>query len=1123
VIVDPSDSVVPEAAVTLERTDGVGTMSVQSDQEGRFGFVLVKPGSYTISASKPGLTLADRPSIQVRVTDTVRVELHLQVSARTEQLQVTSATQMVDLDTTSKGHVVSENAIGELPLVTRNYTQITTMSPGVISGVYNAGELGTGGTALSQIGKSNDGIYTHGSRSYDNNWQLDGVSVNDVLGSGTISGGIPTPNPDALQEFKVQTGLYDASYGRGTGANVSVVTKSGSNALHGSVFEFLRNEALNANDYFLKQSGQPRPELTQHQFGVAVGGPIQKSKLLFFTSYQGTRQINGLAAGQTRIACGATLSEPALTNDRSRAALGKLFSGKSGAMGGVAVAADGSNINPVALNLLNFKLPDGSYLVPTPQVTNASKPFASQGFSAFSEPCHFNEDQFLLNLDWNASKRNAFASRLFYADNDQTITYPGGALNPLGNIRGFGSPGGSKFIVYSLSHSYQGDASWLSESKVSFVHTATESAAQAPFKWSDVGVLEGEMNNNNELPSLSILGSVSMASVLPRDYGQNSIAVSNATSLLRGTHTIKLGGTITRFTSDQKFNGAGSYVQFLSWPDFLLGLNAGSNGTGSFSNVFASSDIYGLLDRKLNSWEGALFIQDGYRVAPRLTVTMGLRYERIGQFGDSLGRSSSFDVNKAETQASPAGSLDGYIVGSNYPDTVPNGVSRTDKPYATYGKGQIAFAPRLGFAWQPIQRSSRFVLRGGYGIYYSRPTAQTSTISVLAAPFSQTRINTGVANATASFQFPFTQPFPQPSSFPSFVPYSANSSIAITALSPDFRPALVQQFSLGTEWEFVEGWSVDVAYVGARGTHLQRYRSLNQALSATPGSPINGVTTNTLANVSQRVPIPGVRPDSLREMESEGSSWYNGLEASVTRRFMHGVQFLASYTFSKTLDTDGADINSTSANNALTLGDQNSAAQRFGRASFDRTHRFILSATAMLPNPSQRFARSILGGWSVSGILTIQSGTALTISQTNSTNVFGISQDRAQLSRKCSNNQLVNGGPAESKLGKYFNAACFSAPLVIGADGIGTAFGNSATGITDGPGQANVDLSISKSINLRWPTDVAGLQFRAELFNAFNHPQFSNPDTNFSSPTFGVISSTAVNPRVGQLAVKLEF
>jgi hypothetical protein len=258
-------------------------------------------------------------------------------------------------------------------------------------------------------------------------------------------------------------------------------------------------------------------------------------------------------------------------------------------------------------------------------------------------------------------------------------------------------------------------------------------------------------------------------------------------------------------------------------------------------------------------------------------------------------------------------------------------------------------------------------------------------------------------------------------------------------------------------------------------------------------------------------------------MESEGSSWYNGLEASLTKRLSHGLQFLASYTFSKTLDTDGADINSTSTGNGLTLGDQNSPGQRWGRASFDRTHRFVFSTAWALPSPAGGARRALLGNWFLAAIGTIQSGSALTIAYTNPTNVFGISEDRAQLSGTCSKSQLVTAGSIESKLNGYFNAACSTSPPVIGADGIGTGFGNTPTGIVDGPGQANLDLALSKAVTLRWPMEKSSLQFRAEFYNALNHPQFSNPDTNFTSPTFGVITSTASNPRVGQLALRFTF
>jgi hypothetical protein len=258
-------------------------------------------------------------------------------------------------------------------------------------------------------------------------------------------------------------------------------------------------------------------------------------------------------------------------------------------------------------------------------------------------------------------------------------------------------------------------------------------------------------------------------------------------------------------------------------------------------------------------------------------------------------------------------------------------------------------------------------------------------------------------------------------------------------------------------------------------------------------------------------------------MESEGGSSYNGLEVSMTKRLSHGFQFLASYTFSKTLDTDGADINSTSSGNGLTLGDQNSPTMRWGKASFDRSHRFVISGIWEFPSPSTGFERAVLGGWGVAGIATVQTGKALTIADTNPNNVFGISEDRAGLSGACTKSRYVTNGPITNKLDHYFNASCFITPAVIGADGIGTGFGNSATGMTNGPAQANIDLAISKTIPLRWIDDSSSLQFRTEMYNALNHPQFADPDNDFASPTFGVIRSTSVNPRVVQFALKLAF
>ena len=344
VALDPSGATLPGVTIHLVGEDANTTRSATSDNEGRFTFLLLPPGEYQLQADKRDFEPLDLSGLQIAVTETLRVEIHLRLPKHYERAQVSADTVMVQTDISALGRVVNETAINGLPLVARNFAQIVSLSPGVTTGVSNAGELGLGATAQSQIGKSNDGIYVHGARSYDNNWQLDGISVSDVQSTGSTSGGIPIPNPDTLEEFKVQTALYDAAFGRAVGANVTIITKKGSNKYHGTAFEFVRNNVFNANDFFLNKTGRPRPDLKQNQFGFALGGPIKRDRLLFFGSYQGTRQINGLAAGQTRIACSASLSEPPLTNNRSAAALGKLFGGMKGALGGAQLGQTGRTL-----------------------------------------------------------------------------------------------------------------------------------------------------------------------------------------------------------------------------------------------------------------------------------------------------------------------------------------------------------------------------------------------------------------------------------------------------------------------------------------------------------------------------------------------------------------------------------------------------------------------------------------------------------------------------------------------------------------------------------------------------------------------------------------------------------
>jgi hypothetical protein len=1113
-ISDPTGAVVAGATVEVTSQANGQTRTAISQANGRYVAALLPPGVYRIAVRNTGFKENIEEGIHVDVSVTTTLDVVMQLGEVSEKITVTATPLMTDVESSTLGRVVNENAVEGLPLVTRNYTQIIGLSPGVEAPVTNATELGRGSGGVSPT-QTTAGLFVNGARSYDNNFQMNGISVNDNESTGGSSGGIPIPNADALAEFKVQTALYDAAFGHNAGANVDVITKSGTNQYHGSLFEFFRNEALNANDFFFNSTGQPRPVLRQNQFGFTVGGPIKKDKLFFFGSYQGTRQLNG-ASTAVNTTCTASLFSPPLTNDRSQGALGALFAGQTGAEGGTAILPDGSNISPAALKLLQFKNKDGSFLIPTPQVVDASKGFASQGFSTFSEACTFNEDQYMVNADYLMSPKSKISARFFLVDSDQRVSFPVGTFVGPGNVPGFPSDAKNSPRVLSVAHTYIFNSQLLNEARFGYTHLLGNLVPTSPYSFSDVGITEG--SENNALPTVSIAGSLNMGPSGPLEFVQNSYAFEDSLSYVRGRHSMRFGGGYTWLGNDLSNVLTGGTLQFLSFPDFLLGESAAQNGTAD-SNVFASLDAFGIFDRSYHAWEGNVYAQDDIRLTSRLNVNAGLRVEHLGLYADSGGRNSNFDAALANPNPPAGGTIQGYVVASNFKGTVPSGVTKLGNPFAVNPDGQNTWGPRLGFSWQVLPQTSRFVLRGGYGIYYSRPTGEAFVQSVFGAPFSVTRIAVASGNATATLANPFA---PAPV-LPSFPAYSQTSSITAFGDGQQFRPGMVQQYSLNLQAALAKDFLLEIGYVGTRSTHLLLQRSADQALSASPGHEIRGVDDNTIANIRSRQPIIGFAPDTMVQVESSGAAWYNGLDVSLTKRFSNGLQFLASYTYSKTLDTAGASVNLTAAGNAIITGNQNDPGSRYGNTDYSRPQRFVFSFVYDLPGHRDQVGPvgHLLGGWEATGVATIQSGQWISILDTNPNNVFGISEDRAQIVPGCTH--LETSGSVQSRIGNYFNAACFSTPPVIGADGIGTAFGDSGVGIARGPDQHNFDLAIIKRTNLGWPSEAVNLEFRAEMFNAFNSPQFSNPDNSFSDPTFGEISTTAVNPRIIQFALKLNF
>ena len=1104
-VTDPTSAVVAHATVTATNQATGEKRTVDSGSAGGYLLPFLPPGNYSVEASAKGFKSVKYPDVHVVVTETAKLDIHLAVGAVQEVVTVESTPAQLQTESTNLGQVTSGEIVNSLPLVSRNYTQIIALNPGVASEVTDASAVGKGGNGSIENGSA---VVAHGASGQDNNYQMNGVEINDLQSSGHFSGGIAIPNPDAIQEFKVQTGQYDASYGRNAGANVDVITKSGTNAFHGTVFEYLRNEALNANDFFFNKNKQPRGVLKQNQPGFTFGGPIKKNKLLFFTSYQATRQRNGIAPE-----CSSTFTGPLLTDDRSRAALGALFAGQPtfiqellGAPIGPNVLPDGSNISPQALALMQMKLPNGQFLIPTPQTPD--------GTSSFSSPCSYNEDQFITNADFLHNDHNTFSAKFFWANDNQNTTFPatqlGGPTSP-----GFPTNLDTGFRNFSLTYTHTFSPRLLNQAEIAFHRSTVQLGQQEAFNYSGIGVNAPAFDNG--IPAIQILGSMTLGgNGQSVDFAQNTYIYQDVLSYNLGRHTLRFGGGVTRAQDNEtNFQFLGGMI-FGTFPDFLLGQSAAQNGT-PLSNVFASVDVPGIFGRAWRIWDGDLFVQDDFKVTTKLTLNLGFRYERLGGIGDQLGRNATFDFSKADPNPPASGSLAGFVVPSNFKGTIPPGVTQIGNNLGINGDGQNTINPRLGFAWE-LPHTHRFVLRGGWGAYHSRVTGQPTFQLLTNQPFAQVREPQAFANGAASFANPFA---PAPV-LPSFTPYSPTTSQSVLTFAPNFRPPMVQQYSLNLQSELARNTMLEVGFIGARGTHLLRDLDLNQAASASPTNPIRGITDNSFTDAPFRAPILGFGTfPGITEFQSEGANWYNALEINLNQRVSHGLQFQIAYTYSKDLATDLT--STTGANGGIgVFGDQTNPLRRYGPDDFNRPHRFVASYLYRLPGPknlSSALGR-VAGGWSLSGVTIVQTGHPLSITTVAPFNAFGILEDFAQIVPGCT---LVNSGSLESKLDKYFNPTCIAPLPAIGADGT-TGFGNSGVGIVHGPGQVNTDFAVLKKIPVSWPGEGANVEFRTEFFNAFNHPQFSDPDAIVSDgPTFGHILSTAVNPRVIQFALKFSF
>jgi hypothetical protein len=1124
IITDPSGALVAHADVTVTNTATGDSRNAQSQANGEFSIQLLSPGPYNVQLIAAGFRTWNATDVNVVVTETAALRVRLQVGARGESVTVTGAETQLQTESAQLGSVTDTHEIESLPLVSRNYLQIVGLNPGVSAEITNAADLGRGNSSLASAG---DGFSANGSTTNDNDFQMNGVEVNDNFGAGLFTGGIPIPNPDTLEEFKVLTGQYDAANGRNGGAVVDVLTKTGTNAIHGSVFEFFRNDDLNANEWFNKMNGQPRQVLKQNQFGFTIGGPIIKNKLLYFGSYQGTRQRNGMSTG-----CAVTALVPPLTDDRSPAGLGAVLGGQRGAiqnlLGGVgpAVASDGSNINPVALTVLQMKGPDGGYLIPTPQTIAAGPYSDTQGSASFSQACPFTEDQFMTNFDYSRTAKSRIQGRFFFANSTATQTIPSPNLGSYG-VPGFPYGLISNFRNASITHTYTIKPNLLNQFEFGFNHSFAEKVQGELFSWSDIGATVPSFANS--MPGIAIAGVGLGGYGQTAPFAQDTFVVEDSLAWTRGRESLRFGGGFTKNQTNEanfQYFGAGDY---LSFADFALGLDAANNGTAAagapYSNEYLDLALPGILGRHFRYWDGNMYVQDDIKATSRLTVNVGLRFEHLGDFSEAQGRNTGLNLNLINPNPPTAGTLAGYIVPSNYPGTPPTGVTQGSNEFGISGTGQNTVEPRVGFAWQ-MPPSKHVVVRGGYGLFRSRMDGTGLIQSLTAQPWASVVLNEGTQNYAATLQNPIPQAIP---SFPSWTPYSPTTNATFQGPAQNYQPSVWQRYSLGVQTEVANNWIADIGYVGGHGTKLFENVYVDQAALVSP------LSANTLANIPQRVPYIGWNPAGLLLNENGGEAFYNGLQASLNKHFSHGFNFLASYTWARDLtDTQGGVVGGGFGGSIF--GDQFTARQtNYGPEGFIRPQRFVLSYSYDLPHPANlaSLAGEALGGWSVSGVTTLQNGHRLTATLANPNNAYGIPYDRPDYTPGCA---LGEPGSVQNKVNNYFSANCFTPPPVIGSDGLASAFGNAPIGNISGPGEVDFDFGVAKNFKFKFPAEGSNLQFRSEFFNLFNHPMFADPNTactlGAASPGeapclgagFGQITGpTVVAPRVIQFALKWMF
>src|SRR5437867_2542206 len=912
---DPQGAAIVGAEVAVENLATADQRSVISDDSGSYSVPFLPPARYELKIRAKGFNSAIFHEVSIGLSETASVNAVFQVAQTSFEVTVTDAPPLLRGDSAELSTTLDSRSLTELPLPTRNFLQLLTLVPGVSAPLTNNNALG----------RNSPNVSVNGARVTQNNYQINGVDGNDI--SLHVFTDVGVPAPESVSEINVQTSMYDASVA-GTGGSVQVVSKSGSNFLHGTAYEYFRNEVFNANDANLRAVGDRRPAMRRNVYGGTLGGPLRKNRAFFFGSYQGTRDANG--ATDQSIYKGVLIA-PRLTDDRSGNTLMNTY--------------ELASIDPISLQLLNLKRPNRKLLIPTPQT--------SDGLATGSALSTYHEEQFNANVDYRTGSKDSLSGKLFFAHAPLFSAIGGANFGfVFGSVPGFGT-----FVVVdnhtlSLQEVHTFNPSVVNEARFGYSFIRHDEVPQESVEDRSIGMQRSTASQYPGLPLIVMGGDEGGAAI-----GTSSITYRGSTpmrsfadvlSLQRGAHNLRLGGEVQH--SEWRARAAVfSYgeLDFPTFKDFLIG-NTGpsqfADGTFAFAHLGT-----GLQDRDFLTTDYHLFIQDKWKVSPRFTVNLGLRYELDLPPYDTQGRIGGFDpelyVPRVEVKGGfPVGPpAQGIIEAGNAPPqySLP-GVLRVGKRMAK-SIDPNNFGPRIGLAWSPLG-SGRLALRAGYGIFYARPSFFSHALEIFNPPF--------FLDSDTSRQ-PFSSPFatvPPETSFPLLQPGSA---IGGWATDRNARTPYYQQFNASLQYELVRDTTLQIAYAGSRGLKLYRSVSVNQARIASLNHPITNLVTgevirdNTIENASLRAPMQEVRPDFALN-QTTAQSTYHSLQTTLNRRFARGLQFSASYTFSRSIDNAsnpgwGPTANGGGFDTASLFGNQLTERGNRGLSDFDCTHRFLAS------------------------------------------------------------------------------------------------------------------------------------------------------------------------------------